>query len=194
MPASKAQRAKTAERRGKAVAMRTAGLDYDTIAQRLGYASRGAAHTDITRALEANVAETTRNAEVLREAELLRLDRLQAGVWPAAAAGDPRAIDTALRIIDRRSKYSESPLTSGNDDLSTVVGSGDRRLSLEAIRDKLAHELQTAYGKDCAPLAQRLVAVMSELEVLTGVRKGTADELAVKRAARRAAAAGSLRT
>lgn len=104
MPASKAQRAATAERRSKAVAMRLAGIDYDTIATRLGYASRGAACTDINRALEANVAEQNHNADVLRQEELQRLDRLQAGVWAAAAGGDTKAVDTALKIIDRRCK------------------------------------------------------------------------------------------
>lgn len=104
MPASKAQRAATAERRGKAIAMRLAGLDYETIAQRLGYASRGAACQDITRALEANVAEQNRSADVLRQEELQRLNRLQAGVWQAAVSGDTKAVDTALRIIDRRCK------------------------------------------------------------------------------------------
>lgn len=84
--------------------MRLAGIEYDTIASRLGYASRGAACTDINRALEANVAEQNRNADVLRQEELQRLDRLQAGVWQAAAGGDPRSVDTALRIIDRRCK------------------------------------------------------------------------------------------
>lgn len=104
MPASKAQRAATAERRSKAVAMRLAGIDYETITKRLGYSSRAAAHVDITRALEANVAEQNHNADVLRQEELQRLDRLQAGVWAAAAAGNSRAVETVLRIIDRRCK------------------------------------------------------------------------------------------
>lgn len=33
--------------------------------------------------------------------ELMRLDRLRVAVWPAAIAGDPRAIDSALKISDR---------------------------------------------------------------------------------------------
>ena len=104
MPASRAQRATTAARRGKAVAMRLAGLDFQTIADRLGYADRAAAHKDITRALESNVAEMHRNADVLRQEELARLDRLQAGAWTAAAAGDVKAIQAVLGIIDRRCK------------------------------------------------------------------------------------------
>lgn len=104
MPASKAQRALTAERRSKAITMRVAGVDWETIASHLGYASRGAACTDVDRALAARVAEQTRNVDVLREAELLRLDRLQAGVWAQAVAGDTKAVDAALKIIDRRCK------------------------------------------------------------------------------------------
>lgn len=104
MPASKAQRAKTAERRAKAVAMRLAGVDYETIAQRLGYASRGAAYTDIDRALQARLVEQHQGADVLRQQELARLDRLQAAAWTAAASGDLKAIETVLKVVDRRCK------------------------------------------------------------------------------------------
>jgi hypothetical protein len=104
MPASRAQRAKTAQRRTEAIKLRLAGVDYDTIAARLGYASRGAACTDINRALEQAVAEQTASADVLRHEELQRLDRLQAGLWTAAAGGDTKAVDSVLRIIDRRCK------------------------------------------------------------------------------------------
>ncbi|GAA4626917.1 hypothetical protein GCM10023196_037110 [Actinoallomurus vinaceus] len=104
MPASKAQRAATAERRTKAIQLRLAGVDWQTIATNLGYASRGAACQDVTRALEAHLAEEKESVDSLREIELQRLDRLQAGAWSAAAAGDLRAIETVLRVVDRRCK------------------------------------------------------------------------------------------
>lgn len=102
MPASKAQRAKTAERRNKAIQLRLAGAEWEQIATSLGYAGRAAACKDVTRALQASMAEQQVSADVLRETELLRLDRLQRGLWPAAAAGDTRSADTVLRIIDKR--------------------------------------------------------------------------------------------
>jgi hypothetical protein len=102
MPASRAQQAKTAERRQKAIAMRLAGADWDTIAARLGYASKGAACTDVTRAMEKAAAEALRDADVLRHIELSRLDRLQVGLWTRAAGGELDAIGTVLSIIDRR--------------------------------------------------------------------------------------------
>jgi hypothetical protein len=104
MPTSRAQHAATAERRNKAIAMRLAGVDYQTIADRLGYASRGAAHTDISRALERSLAQQQVGADLLRQEELLRLDRLQAAVWGQAIGGDPVAVNTALKVIDRRVK------------------------------------------------------------------------------------------
>ena len=132
MPASRAQQAATAERRSKAVAMRLAGLDFQTIADRLGYASRGAAPTDITRALEQNVAEMHRNADVLRQEELDRLNRLQAGAWAAAAAGDVKAIQAVLGIIDRRCKLLglDAPVRHEVVTLD-VVDAEIRRLSAE---------------------------------------------------------------
>lgn len=104
MAASRAQRAQTAERRARAIALRLAGLEYQAIADRLGYSSRQAARVDVERALQANLAEESRQADLLRQVELQRLDRLQAAAWPAAAAGDLRAIDTVLKVVDRRCK------------------------------------------------------------------------------------------
>lgn len=102
MPPSKAQRARTAQRRTQAIALKLAGAEWQQIADTLGYADRGAACKDVTRALETYVAEGRAGAEVLRETELLRLDRIQRGLWPQAVAGDTRAADTVLKVIDRR--------------------------------------------------------------------------------------------
>ena len=46
--------------------------------------------------------EQARAADELRTTELMRLDRLQAAAWAQAAKGDLRAIETMLRVIDRR--------------------------------------------------------------------------------------------
>jgi hypothetical protein len=145
MPASKAKRAEVAERRSKAIAMRLAGMDYDTIAKRLGYYNRGAAYNDITAALEQNVAEQNRNADVLRQEELQRLDRLQAGVWTAAASGDTKAVDTALRIIDRRCKLLGLDAPVRHEVVTMdAVESEIRRLSEELGRAEAAETATSA--------------------------------------------------
>lgn len=104
MGTTKAKQAKVAERRAKAITLRLAGMDWQTIADRLDYSSRGAACQDVARALEANLAEQSQAADTLREVESQRLDRLQAAAWPSAVKGDLKAIETVLKVIDRRVK------------------------------------------------------------------------------------------
>lgn len=74
MSTPRATKAAVAARRAEAIRMRTAGKSWDEIAAALKYASRGAAHTDVTRALEANQRDLGVSAEALRELELERLD------------------------------------------------------------------------------------------------------------------------
>lgn len=67
----------------------------------------------------------------------------------------------------------------------------DRRTALEAIRGKLATELEYASGRDTAPIAKELRAVIAELESLPGGQEVSAvDDLSARREARRADAAG----
>lgn len=75
--------------------------------------------------------------------------------------------------------------------LTTSVRSGDRREALEAVRDKIAAELQEASGMVAASLAKELRATMAELESLPGGREVSAvDDLSARRTARRADAQG----
>lgn len=104
MSASKAQQAFTADRRKKAIALRMAGVDYQSIADQLGYSDRAAAWIDIDRALKRNLAAEAEQADLLRYVAVQRLDRLQAAVWPKAVKGDTRSVDSALRIITQRCK------------------------------------------------------------------------------------------
>ena len=46
----------------------------------------------------------TEGAEHLRTLEALRLDEIQAKIWDKAIAGDYRAVDRVLRIMERRAK------------------------------------------------------------------------------------------
>lgn len=104
MPASKAQRAATAERRAKAVKLRLAGVDYETIATQLGYAGRAAACVDVNRALEASLAEQHHDVEVLRHELVLTLNQLKRAMWGLAMGGDTKAADVVVRVLDRLAK------------------------------------------------------------------------------------------
>lgn len=104
MPASKAQQAKTAKRRTEAIKLKLAGVDYDTIAERLNYASRQAATKDMCRALKQYRKEEGEKVAQWRTLEGRRLDRLQAAAWTAAVKGDLKAIETVLKIINQRAR------------------------------------------------------------------------------------------
>lgn len=104
MPPSRAKRASVAERRGKAIAMRLAGVPLDTIADRLGYSGRAAVSKDIARALEQYQREVNTNVAELIAVELGRLDRLSAGHWAKATQGDPRAAEVILKCMAHRAK------------------------------------------------------------------------------------------
>lgn len=104
MSASSAQRAKTAERRAQAIQLRIAGLDYETIAKRLGYSSRQAAAKDLQRALARNLELERTAADELRHIELMRLDRLQGSFWARALGGDLKAAEFCLKVVTERRK------------------------------------------------------------------------------------------
>ena len=68
--------------------------------------------------------------------------------------------------------------------LIDAASSGDRVVTLEALRDLLAEAvLGVKYAKDMAPLVRQMTLVMAELaELKPPVRKGTPlDELASRR-------------
>ena len=95
-------RIKARERQAQAVALRKAGASYEQIAQQLAFVDRGAAYRSVTAALRALGRDDA--GEVL-DLELSRLDEMQLAVWPAARRGDIKAIETVLKLQDRRAKY-----------------------------------------------------------------------------------------
>jgi hypothetical protein len=74
-----------------------------------------------------------------------------------------------------------------NVNLSAAVKKG-RLPGLEALRDHLARQLEDAEPRECAAIARQLASVLAQLEAMAPPKKSRADELAKRRAARRAAA------
>lgn len=140
MPASKAQRALTAQRRADAIALKLAGADWAAIARQLGYSGAAAACKDVTRALEAATREQREQAEMLRQVELARLDRIQVGLWTAAAAGDPRAAEVVLKVIAQRIKLLglDAVPPPRIEEAKSVVGA--LAASLRAAYDAMGHD------------------------------------------------------
>src|SRR5690606_34877588 len=84
-----------------ALELRKQGLTYRQIAAQTGYKSAQAAHKAVMTALQRTTQEP---ADEVRKLELERLDALLFGVWEAAINGDDKAVNNALRIMERRAQ------------------------------------------------------------------------------------------
>lgn len=119
---SKLKQDEVAVRRTALLKLRREGVRYDDPRiEALGYASPNAARKDLVRALEAHRDEEAAEVSVYRQQENERLDALLEAAWPRATQPSPvfdkegnvvgeeldmRAIDTVLRLIDRRAKLN----------------------------------------------------------------------------------------
>jgi len=92
-------RALAASRRVRAIELKTAGLTYEQIAVKLGYANRGTVYRLVSEALKAQTVEAVGQ---LRSLEVERLDKLQHAVWQRAMEGDVPSVHEAARCIMAR--------------------------------------------------------------------------------------------
>lgn len=113
-----------AERRVKALALRKGGATYRAIADHLGV-SHNAAHEYVAFGLAELAAQQQVEAQELRVLEAARLDDLQAGVWQQARMGNLKAVQTVLRIMERRARLLGLDLQPG------MVLPGDVEITLK---------------------------------------------------------------
>ncbi|MFI0929696.1 hypothetical protein ACH4TP_38095 [Streptomyces sp. NPDC021012] len=159
MPASNAHQAEVAHRRAKLIRLRRQAVPFDDprIVNDLGYSSAGAARKDLIRALESNRDDEAAEASVYRQQENERLDALLAAVWPQATEKRPiigkdgeyvgegvdiRAVDTVLRLIDRRAKLNGLDMPAAVE----VSGPGGGALRLDAVNLAQLNELIATAG------------------------------------------------
>ena len=122
MAHNNAKLAEVAARRTQLIKLRLQGVRFDD--ERilaLGYTTSGSARKDLIRALAAHVEDEKAAASVYRQQENERLDALLEAVWDRATVPHPvfdregvhlcdeidvRAVDTVIRLIDRRAKLN----------------------------------------------------------------------------------------
>jgi hypothetical protein len=118
-------RALATERQRQALELYKAGIGYQGIADRLGYAGPSGAY----KAVEAALYKTLQQpADELRGLELERLDALHAAVWPAAIRGNLRAVDRVLKIMKRRAALLglDAPKKHHNAAATTMAAMAER--------------------------------------------------------------------
>ncbi|THA29194.1 hypothetical protein E6R18_25110 [Streptomyces sp. A1277] len=145
MTISKADQAAIAVRRAGLIRLRREGVRYDDPRiTALGYSSVRHASKDLVRALEEARDNESAEASVYRQQENERLDALLEAVWDKATTPSPvfdkerqiigeeidlKAVDTVLRLMDRRAKLNglDAPVKteiSGPDGGAVPLGSG----------------------------------------------------------------------
>lgn len=97
----KTKNTETYDREIQALELRRQGHTYQQISDQMGLGGPGVAHRIIRRTMEQTITE---NVEQTREIELQRLDGYLTRLQPRIQNGDTKAIDTALKIMDRRAK------------------------------------------------------------------------------------------
>jgi hypothetical protein len=100
-PAGRAPDPDVLEKEQAVVNLRRTGLTWDQIAKRVGYGYPSSARDAYYRA---NARIVRDDVEELRKIEEDRLDLAQAAIWTKVLQGDYQAIQTLLKIMDRRAK------------------------------------------------------------------------------------------
>lgn len=116
------------QRQLDALHLRQQGLTYEQIANAIGYADASGAYRAVEKALIKTLQEP---ADAVRRMEKERLDKMLAAIWPKVEAGDLKAIETALKIQERRAKYDGLDAPKSID----VTSQGDRVgvVAIEAV-------------------------------------------------------------
>ncbi len=94
-------RVNVAQKQAEALRLRSKGMNFEGIAQKLGYRSAAGAHKAVVAGLQKTLREP---ADELRTMEAERLDRMLEGLWDKAVSGDTWSVDRVLNIMERRTK------------------------------------------------------------------------------------------
>jgi hypothetical protein len=90
---------------GQALELRKAGASYTVIAKQLQFESEDAAREAVTSALADALADEGRERQLL---ERLRIDSMLMGLWPKARAGDIRAVQETVGLMERKRLLEET--------------------------------------------------------------------------------------
>lgn len=98
-----AAKARTLERKVKALELRRMGKGYVEIAAALGI-GKSQAHRLVKSGLADARAQISAQADELRSEEISRLDAMLSGLWADARKGNAGAVDRVLKIMERRAR------------------------------------------------------------------------------------------
>lgn len=144
-------RAEVAERRGKALALRVAGVHWQQIADQLGHKTAGAAAQDVSRALEARRAEMNGPPDDFTALELERLEAMERAAWTVLRRRSAQGGDEVLEAIDRLVRISESRRRLVRERIAPPVQEASPVDQLRARRARRVAERSSAAEAAVAP-------------------------------------------
>jgi len=104
------RRLRSLDKELQALELRKTGMTFRAIGKAMTTEERLNGHDGrtvqrwVTRALKRDLEKSSEEVRAIRQLELMRLDDLLSGVYSAAKSGDTFAVNTALKIMERRSK------------------------------------------------------------------------------------------
>jgi hypothetical protein len=126
-----------AEKVREGIRLRHEGYSWDEVADMVGWASRGAAFTQIDRFMRKVIAETTTDVEVYRFESLERLRELVKALWPRRA--DEKVAAEIRRCTERMDKLTgaERPtrIEFGEGDVDRAIRELDEQIIARAAGD-----------------------------------------------------------
>jgi hypothetical protein len=139
----------TVEKERQVLELRIANARWEDIATIVGYASAGAAYNAYARALKRTLQEPS---DEIRQQERERLDRLGNAVYRQAIQGDVRAIQTMLKIMERRAKLLglDSPIKQ-QVEVTTYEGGSELDREIQRLVDLLATDSSKPSDVDTQP-------------------------------------------
>jgi len=122
------------QKQQQAVMFRMQNLTFQQISERLGV-SVSQAHRYVQNSLKDLAEKLSEDTQALRELHRQRLDRMAAGLWPAAETGNTQAITTMLKLMEREAVLLGLDVPSAKREEHTRYDEIAERLMRNAMRD-----------------------------------------------------------
>lgn len=134
-PSGKAPKPELVDKEARVVALRRQGYTWDSISSDVGYSSPSSSRDAFIRASRRVLRE---DVDEVRNLELDRLDLALKAIWAGVEAGDIPAINTMLKIMERRSKMLalDSPKRVFIQDDKPPISVDDLEKRIQQIMDE----------------------------------------------------------
>lgn len=118
----------------KAYDYRMSGATWNTVAEKMGYVTATQAQRAVTKLIRKAAATVTlEQREEIMSLELDRLDALQESLWGIALAGDFKAVDSVLKIMNHRAKLLKLDGEQASTTNTIVISSDNYSESLQQV-------------------------------------------------------------